>query len=199
MLSYKPYQKIRICGGKEYWFNKIGILESGSRSGQWITSQDLREAFDYDEIKVYVHDSRNVFSMLRLCISKLSVGDSIDTLESLIKSHTAWMPFPNELDRFITKIEKPNYERLPDNKNKRTFDFIRVDVNVLTNISERNQYIHNHYNEICNMVLQKIESSNRFKKFGIPVNFLRLEKATFIPRISVIEFLFGLEEIENII
>lgn len=55
------------------------------------------------------------------------------------------------------------------------------------------------YDEICNMVLEKIKNSNRFKNFGVPINFLKLEKATFIPRISVIEFLFSLKEIENVI
>ena len=49
------------------------------------------------------------------------------------------------------------------------------------------------------MVLEKIKNSNRFKNFGVPINFLKLEKATFIPRISVIEFLFSLKEIENVI
>lgn len=201
MLSYKPYKPVRICDSKKYWFNKDGIVESEKYNNKEIhyMQPNLFEAFNLKEIKEYVPDCPNVYDLLKRCITRLNVGDSINTLEILLKSITIGKLYLNEIDRFVTKIGKPSYERFPENKNKKTFDFIRVDVNILTNTIEPKKYIEKNYDEICNMVLEKIKNSNRFNKFGVPINFLKLEKATFIPRISVIEFLFSLKEIENVI
>lgn len=193
MLSYNPYQVIRDCKGKIYWFNQDGILECKKYNSSM-------EGYSIDIYKLMNEFGVENAILLKKCIAKLNVGDSIDTFEYIISNtKIEKRELPKGVDRFVTKIGIPNYERFPENKNKKTFDFIRVDVNVLSNVDGRKEYIVKHHDEICNMVLDKIKSSYRFKKFGVPINFLNLEKATFIPRISVIEFLFSLKQIENII
>lgn len=39
---------------------------------------------------------------------------------------------PQDLNRFITKINCPIFERFPENNNSMTFDMIRMDINIVT-------------------------------------------------------------------
>lgn len=143
MLSYKPYKPVRICDGKKYWFNKNGILESEKYDNKIETYSFtyINDIFNLDEIR-NMSDCQNYYSLLIHCITELREGDCIDRLERLLKSAKGrCVPLPKGVNRFVTKIGIPNYERFPENKNKKTFDFIRVDVNILTNIIEPKKYI----------------------------------------------------------
>ena len=45
--------------------------------------------------------------------------------------------------------------------------------------------------------LHRIETDRRFKKYGIPINFLKLSKSIFSSNLSSIQFLFELRNIKN--
>ena len=46
------------------------------------------------------------------------------------------------------------------------------------------------------MVLKKVQESRRFRKYGIPINFLKFSRVT-LKRNSVLEFVLELREIKN--
>lgn len=195
-----PYKTIRRCKGIEYYFNTDGVLESKKIYG-CTGSIDLYDTFsiETENENMFLKDMGfkciNLLA-LRKAIARLEIGDSIQKFEEIIDNvRIEHHEKKKGIERFITKIEKPTFERTPENENNNTFDFIRVDVNILKNFDEKRKYIRNHHNEICNMVLKKIEKDKRFLKYGIPINFLKIEKATLISRMDIIEFLFSIKEI----
>lgn len=142
---------------------------------------------------------------LRTAISKLLIGDTWDKFID-IYNHIEYKQRekPQDLNRFITKINCPIFERFPENTNQKTFDMIRIDVNIITNhIPEImgnlsfSQYIKSHSKEIKKLVLCKIEKSIQFHTYGIPITFLKLESATYHRNLSLIEFIFTLKEIPD--
>lgn len=199
-VKFVPYRTIRRCKGIEYYFDDDGILKSKNME----YCQDSINLVDTFSIET---ENENMFLKgmsfkyinllaLRKAIARLEVGDSIQKFEEIIDNvRIEHHEKKKGIERFITKIEKPIFERIPENENKNTFDFIRVDINIIKNFEGKRKYIREHHNEICNMVLRKIEKDNRFLKYGIPINFLKIEKATLILRMNIIEFLFSIKEI----
>lgn len=100
-----------------------------------------------------------------------------------------------DLERFITKIDKPIMERDIDNTNTKSFDFIRLQMFTVTYESDPLEIIKKYKKEILEMALEKIENSRRFKHYGLPVNFLKLDKFTYCRSSNMIELLFILKPI----
>lgn len=106
------------------------------------------------------------------------------------------------LERFVTRIEPASYEREPGNWNDRTFDRIRVYVNLsqtlYTDWDELKQAIREHRKDIDRMVLDKIANDRRFRKYGIPINSLKLS-VLLLRRERCLEYIFELKDrIQNL-
>ena len=100
-----------------------------------------------------------------------------------------------DLERFVTKIDKPIMERDIDNTNTKSFDFIRLQMFTVTYESDPLEIIKKYKKEILEMALKKIENSRGFKHYGLPVNFLKLDKFTYCRSSNMIELLFILKPI----
>lgn len=99
---------------------------------------------------------------------------------------------PNGLDRFITKIDRPFFCRKPENCKRNTFDYISVDVFVVSQWeSDIRKYISENKEEIFRRALAKIEQP--IKKYGIPTNFLCISNATYSQRLNLIRLVFELK------
>lgn len=131
-------------------------------------------------------------------ISKLKEGDTLEDLDYLLcntkyKYHTK----PIGLDRFITRIEPPIFIRTPENENINTFDFIYVDLNLIVDWNEdKLQYIKKNIKAIDEMVLDRLESNISFKKYGIPINFLKLGRRSLKNNGRLLEYVFELKSID---
>lgn len=127
-------------------------------------------------------------------ICRLEEGDTIKDLEYYLSiTKIEKYPKPEGIERFITKIEKPQFVRSPGNNKKETFDYIYIDVNIISHWEEdRLKYIQKHRKEIDEMVIDSLERSKEFQKFGIPVNFLKVSRIT-LRRDSVLEFVLELK------
>jgi len=135
-------------------------------------------------------------------IMKLTVGDTIQTLNDYItqskeekkRKYREGHPL-DSFERFITRIERPSFERATGNKKRGTFDFIRVHVGIITVWHEnRKEYIQKHQQEIGERVLKKIAENKTFERMGVPINFLQLSSVTFTQD-SMLEFVFELKKI----
>lgn len=104
-------------------------------------------------------------------------------------------PFQNNIERFITKIYNPDFIRKPGNENKKTFDYIRVQMNINTSCTNIEDAIKNNSYEIFMAVIHKIETHRSFKKYGIPVNFLRITSAKYFKDIHLLEMIIELKEV----
>lgn len=140
---------------------------------------------------------------LRTAISKLLIGDTWDKFID-IYNHIEYKQRekPQDLNRFITKINRPIFERFPENNNSMTFDMIRMDINIVTtyipeimNELSFSQYIKKHSKKIKTLALYKLQESQQFQSYGIPITFLKLESAIYHHNLSMIEFIFTLKNL----
>ena len=100
-----------------------------------------------------------------------------------------------DLDRFISKVEIPIMERYVENRDRNTFDFIRLRMYTITNEENPLDIIKDNKNDILNMAVKRIEEAKRFKRFGIPTNFLKLDRFTYSYGQNMIELIFILKPI----
>lgn len=189
---------LRKAGGYVYYFDEEGIYRKvpiGEVEKLNLLNVHIFEEGDfwYDQYDIRKLICEN-FNIAIKAICKLKEGDILDKLayyieNTKIESHKK----PEGLDRFITRIETPRFERVPENTNKNTFDFIYIDVNIVSTWEEdRKQYIKNNMDKIYKRITQKLESSKTFNKYGVTTNFLKIARVT-LKNDSVLQFVLELK------
>ena len=104
------------------------------------------------------------------------------------------------LEQLVQEISSPVFEREPENDDPSTFDRIRVTVGLPRyqfpswEVLRSEVKIHRH--EIYRLVLDKLENDRRFKRYGVPINFLKLSDVILL-RNYLLEFIFELREEEE--
>ena len=201
---------IRIAEGKFYFFNEQGvytclkekeILPTDIRISVVSNIPGKRTSYScYHELRklaeVYEVDNMNLFAKV---ICMLKPGDSFFTLEDYCYNKKIILTRnkkPEGVDRFITKIQRPEFVCSPENPNpKETFDYIHVYADIVSNWeTDKKTYIQEHIKEINQKVLTKIESSKSFKKYGIPINYLKASQIVLVDRIDQIHYVFELKK-----
>ena len=194
----------QIKNDKFYFFNKDGIY-SGLNEKEMLKS-DVKiyiETASREKVRYRTHPAElmnflnpeydwNIFVTAML---KLKVGDTLEKLDeyyqNLVSEKEIWS---KSLKRFITKIERPIFICMPENPKKdNTFDFINVDVNIISEWPNKKQYIKMNIKEINKTVLDKIEKSRSFKKYGIPVNYLKISKVTLRKDLNSLHYVIELK------
>lgn len=195
-----PNKVLRYSKGIGYYFNFYGVYCCGKR--EELLEKGIGGARSLPYIRhrsdLYQPDIGDISSrVISIAITKLKVGDTIDKFfEYIEEAKTNRIPLPTGIDRFITKIDTPSIEREIGNKNKNTFDFIYVDVCIIHFWeTDKRKYIKENMPEIKRRVVEKIESSNQFKRYGVPINFLKVTSIT-LTRDDVLHFIFELKEIK---
>lgn len=131
-----------------------------------------------------------------MALSRMKEGDSFEQFEEYLKvlkpGHTH---FVNEIDSFICKIDRPIFIRSSDNLSPNTFDYIYVDVSILSEnaMKERDKYLKDNIREISKKVAEKLERSREYLKYGVPINFLRVCRITLKRKSNVVQFVFELK------
>ena len=195
VIKNKP---VRKCGGKFYYFDEDGIyrciLEKELDESLKVKWNYMRFQELYTYYKLGIKFSN--LNLVKKAISKLKVGDTLEVFDEYLSNITFEKhKKPENLDRFITKINNPIFHRTPENLNKDTFDYIFIDVMILTEWEEdRISYIYKNKNEILKRVIEKLESNKKFQKYGVPINFLKVSRIT-LKRDSVLEFILELKNI----
>ena len=197
LLTQIMFLPIRLYKNTIYYFDENGIYCSISveeyKEGK---ETRLRNVFFREDGKCHTffpwYLTQNDI-IRRKAIVFMEVGDTIDRFMELLSTTKLQKHGPLEgLDRFICKIDKPIFSRTPENPSSMTFDFIHVDVSIVSEdvIPNRIEYIKKNKNEILQRVLKKVADSPQFKKYGVPINILRLSKITLIKSQSLIEIIF---------
>lgn len=136
---------------------------------------------------------------------KIAYGRKTGSIDLPDQSKRPWSPKTKksllnsefDLERFITKIDRPTMERDVDNHNTKTFDFIRMHMYILTYETDPMNIIKTYKKDILMMALDRIEQTRSFKRYGIPINFLKLDKFTYCDNQKMIELLFVLKPISG--
>lgn len=194
---------LRCKDKKAYYFNSKGIYS------ETVSSENDRIPQTRGDMTI-----GNIVNMriIRKAISSLQLGDKISRLYELAKSvKLEKHELPKGVDRFITSI-KIQVERDTGNNNAHTFDRIRVTCGIISSLeffkeindddinrqisieSKQKLYIKKNKKEIWKRVLDNLENSKSFKKYGIPLGFLKL--VNIIPKEdSSLEMLFELKQL----
>ena len=80
-------------------------------------------------------------------------------------------------------IAPPIYERVPENTNEDTFDHIRMIVGLPCykfSWEALQAEVKKYHREIYELVIQKLEKDRKFKRYGVPINFLQLSDVTLL-------------------
>lgn len=138
--------------------------------------------------------------IVKMALSRMKEGDSIEQFEEYLKScrpAPAYTYTINGIDRFICRIDRPIFYRSHDNLSPNTFDYIYVDVSILSEnaMKERDKYLKDNISEIRKRVAEKLANSREFKKYGVPINFLRVCRTTLKRKSNVLQFVFELKPI----
>ena len=201
---------IRHLGGKIYYFDNDGICrtiedKTIKRQIAGLNCQIKGVVYDRQKNQLFVGHFCN-YNTWRNAASRIKEGDTIDRFldyyaHPVVVSRAPTMPKPipkieDGLDYLITRIDKPDYCREPENLNKKTFDFIVVRVFLVTEnaFPGRNQYIKENLKGICERAAGRIEKDYQFARFGVPINVLKLSSAKLIRHGSYLELIFELKD-----
>jgi len=181
--------------GKTYYFNENEVYSLDKES----------KLFPYQKrIKFGMFETRGetCFNMTlwRKAASQFEVGTTLTECIQIFIETGLVHGVPRELspiDRLIQYIAPPIYERIPENKDEATFDYIRMTVGLpryqfnswKALLDEVNKYQH----EIYQRVIRKLEQDRQFKRYGIPIDYLEASNIQLLLD-SSIEFIFELKE-----
>lgn len=194
---------IRSRKGNVYFFDKEGIYRKVTaneaiemRLRHIYTRENGGVCIDLVEFARYIPNVTNQ-TLINKAICKLVPGDEIEKFEEYLQIvEINSNDKPQGLDRFITKIQKPYFMRNPENINKNTFDYIEINVNIVSEWEEdRKEYIRKHREEIWQRVISKLKESKEFQRYGVPVNFLKARIT--ITKSSILKFTFELKNADK--
>lgn len=189
-------QPIQQHKGKTYYFNDD-------------------EVYSLDETGLFPYEGRIKFNIFKItgtetaffnnsvwlkAASQFKIGMTLkECIEIFLKTELTCQP-PQEItpiDRLVQYVAPPVYERVPGNKNEATFDRVRVTVGLpryqFSSWEALQNEVKKYRHEIYQQVIQQLEKDRQFKKYGVPINFLKISNATLLRDFSL-EFIFELKE-----
>jgi hypothetical protein len=187
---------IRRRRGYRYYFDSNGIYHKEKDPTYTSVSTCYVESID-ETGKLMDLDGVRIAMAVKL----LNHGDTIMDFVNIYNRVYAGMYSDNTafgiIDRIIGKIERPMFERMPENPNKKTFDRIRLSVGVCLTLYTRKeamQLIKENIEEANLRVVEYLQNNKSFIKYGVPISFLKIASITFT-RDSRLEYIFELKEV----
>ena len=181
-----PIRKVR---GGVYYFNDERIYTKAAD----VPHADDTQHIPHRRHSVWYIEKINL-NVWNKALPKFREGDTLrECIEQFFQTELVSVPLNySYLDRLVTRIEPPEYERVPGNDNAKTFDRVRVHVNLSHTLhpamQELVRAVKEHRKEIDAMVLTEIETDKKFRRFGVPVNVLQLGALTLHGR--ALEYIF---------
>ena len=189
---------LKGCKGEYYYFDEKGIYRRISSIEAKEVLNNIYTRYDGSTFHFFYNNKVNM-NIFNKALGRMKVGNNFDEFKEIYENiefdhHIK----PEGMDRFITKIDLPKFIKKPENQDLEVFDFIYIDVFVVTEWeSDIYKYILENRKEITNRVVNKLKTNRRFKKFSIPINFLKLTKITYSRGQNFIRFVFELKELNN--
>lgn len=186
---------VRQLHGDTYYFGEDEIYHVDDGSSQSLCEGRNR----YRAFQLMDYDSFNA-KVWNRAVRQFSVGMTLlECAKLFASSELEYRAAPqwSMIDRLIQRISSPKYERVPGNTNTATFDRIRIVVSLPRYLfptwNDLKQAVVDNRKEIDRQVLGKIETDYRFKKYGIPINTLRLSEIV-LRNDYALEYIFELKE-----
>lgn len=193
---------LRGCKNEYYFFNEEGIYTKVSSEEAKDLLNNIYTRGDgsrYFTLSTSVSCKINL-NRLKKALGRTAVGTSFEEFKEIYeKTELEHHEKPKGLDRFITRIDNPRFSTVNSNYEKsKVFDYIHIDVGIITKWeSDRKTYISSNRKEIISRILEKIKESRDFKKYGVPINVLRVTKMKYLEDGNIIECILELKELKN--
>lgn len=199
LLEHSVINKpIRQCRGITYYFTEDEVYTQDAESTLFPYEKRLR--FNLFEVSNETCFNSAVWIKATTHFKPgMSLMECIGVfLETKIEARPPRKPSP--IDQLVQGISPPVFEREPENETPATFDRIRISVGLpryhFPSWEVLRSEVKKHRHEIYRLVLDKLKNDRRFKRYGVPINFLKLSDVTLRRNYSL-EFLFELKEEKN--
>lgn len=103
-----------------------------------------------------------------------------------------------EYDVFRAVIHEPSFGRYLESPPE-FFDYIEVDVSLTMLVFDQDivPLVNLYKDKITQDVLELIENDENFKQYGIPINFIKLERVSLNKESRELHYLFVLKEVST--
>lgn len=185
---------VRIKGQDMYLFDESGIYRKTQKPTEYNSTRS----------QFLLWSSRKIGSAVWTKAAKRF--EEGDTLRECIDCYYQTKIYSNPishspLDLLVTKVYPASFERVPENDDNKTFDFIRVYVNLSHTVYDSWEQlklgVQENKKAIDSMVIEKVVSDRRFKRFGIPFSALRLSSIT-LTKGYFLEYVFELKKVKGL-
>lgn len=188
-----------ICqrAGSTFYFDKNEVYSVDEKSEFFLYEKRSKRLF-----KIEYETCFNM-TVWHKAVSRFEVGMTlVECIKIFLETELIFGASRNlsPVDQLVQRIAPPVFERVPENKNEATFDHIHMTVGLpryqfdswqaLQDEVQKYQY------EICQRVIKKIEKDRQFKRYGIPINFLKVSNIVLLRDFSL-EFIFELKELKK--
>ena len=183
---------IHITEQHLYFFDGDGIYARRPRPPSGAELQLWHESYQNDL------DQRSWLTAVRQCFRPgMTLEACLDTFLAVQCEPEPAVPATYfDIERFVQRISRPSFEREPENQNRRTFDRIRIQVDLpvyrYPTFSSLAAAVRKHKHAIDQMVLDRLDADHAFHRYGVPLNFLKLTECT-LRRDHALEYLFELK------
>lgn len=185
--------------GNTYYFSENEVYSLDKTSELFLYEKRIK--FNLFEVRFDTCFNMNVW---RKAASQFEVGMTLkECIEIFLKTELV-NSVPQEhppIVRLVQSIASPIYERVPENKNKATFDYIHITVGLpryhFNSWEALQDEVKKHQHEIYRQVIQKLEMDRQFKKYGVPANFLKVSDVILLRDFSL-KFIFELKEMKKV-
>lgn len=98
------------------------------------------------------------------------------------------------LEEFILKT-RISFRREPENKNKKTFDFVEMEVSIPSSWSKEQckTFMNSKKKEFIRECVKRLRENKRYQKFEVPVNFLKISNIVLRSKLGIVDLLFELK------
>ena len=174
-FEYKVNRDIKYCNS---FIEKLKFI--------YYCESEFKKEDKYSYCSFYVNDGKFKRELLKNLkysskyynniFASLKLGDTFNNLLNKIKEF--------KIDEMILKIESfiistdIFIQRETDNLNENSFDFIKIDCCTPMFRNDNKEFIMKYRTEILNYIIDKLENDISFKKYNVPINFLKLTKFT---------------------
>ena len=180
-----------------FYFDENGILRKLFTAGTRIVSSGsgnyggtiflCKRMVIEDDLKI-LFNNYNIQSISSILLSYISQYATVDstTYDDFIAYAQKWREksVKNEkyhhkddnmcVERFITRIGKPKFEKNNDNKDAREYSTIKLEMYIIHDWPNKKEYLRNNFTDIKSLAINKLKSSAWFNKFGLNITSYKI-------------------------
>ncbi len=180
--------------GNTYYFNENEVYSLDTKSERFPYEKRIKHSLFNAEYETCIN-----MNVWHKAVSQFEVGMTLgECISIFLKSELIHGVPQNQspLDRLVQSISSPIYERVPENQDETTFDYIRMTVGLprykFDSWEALQDEVKKYQREIYQQVVQKLENDRQFKRYGVPINFIKLSDVIFRRDFSL-EFIWELK------